>query len=148
MDRETMANALEAWRVPGVCWLLLCLLVVGSSLACTPQPKLVGPTVPSGYFFTARARDIKTERLPASAELTVRVQDAQGQPVDGVPVQFQVEPAWVSSASVSPQRAMTNSGTARAVFQTERAGSARVQVRVENTTQEAIITVIVEDDPD
>ncbi len=150
VDRETMTrtHAREARRARGVCWLVLWLLVGGGRLACTPQPKLLGPTVPSGYFFTARAPDIKTERLPASAEVTVRVHDAQGQPVDGVPVQFQVEPAWASSASVSPQRAMTNSGTARAVFQTERAGSARVQVRVENTTQEAIITVTVEDDPD
>jgi len=150
VDRETMTitNALEALRVLGARRLLLCLLVVGSSLACTPQPKLVGPTVPSGYFFAVRVPDIKTERLPASAELTVRVQDAQGQPVDGVPVQFQVEPAGERSASVSPQRAMTNSGTARAVFQAESAGRARVQVRVENTTQEAVITVTVEDDPD
>jgi hypothetical protein len=95
-----------------------------------------------------QAPDIKTGQLPASVEVTVRVQDAQGRPVDGVPVEFQMEPAWASSASVSPQRAMTTSGTARAVFQTERAGSARVQVRVENTTQEAMITVTVEEDAD
>lgn len=144
----TITNALEALRVPYARWLLLCLMVVCSSLACTPQPKLVGPTVPSGYFFVVRVSDIKTERLPASTELTVRVQDAQGQPVDGVPVEFQMESAGERIGSVSPQRAMTNSGTARAVFQAQSAGRAPVLVRVEKTTQEAVITVIVEDDPD
>ena len=56
MDRETMTmkNALEAWRVLGARWLLLCLMVVCSSLACTPQPRLAGPTVPSGYFFAVQ----------------------------------------------------------------------------------------------
>jgi Big-like domain-containing protein len=144
----TMTNALEALRGPPARWLLLCLMVVCSSMACAPQPKLAGPTAPSGYFFVMRAPDIKTERLPASAELTVRVQDAQGQPVDGVPVQFQVAPTGERIGSVSPERAMTNSGTARGVFQAQSAGRAPVRVRVENTTQEAVITVTVEDDPD
>ena len=46
---------------------------------------------------------------PTSAELIVRVQNTQGQPVDGIPVEFQVAPE--GSASVSPQRALTNGGT-------------------------------------
>jgi len=104
--------------------------------------------VPSGYFFAVRVPDIKTERLPASTELTVRVQDAQGQPVDGVPVEFQMTPAGERIGSVSSPRAMTNSGTARVVFQAQSAGRVPVRVRVENTTQEAVVTVTVEDDPD
>jgi hypothetical protein len=151
VDRETLTimNALEALRVPYARWLLLCLMVVCSSLACTPQPKLVGPTVPSGYFFVVRVSDIKTERLPASTELTVRVQDAQGQPVDGVPVEFQMESAGERIGSVSPQHAPLPTAAQPGQSSRRRApGRAPVLVRVEKTTQEAIITVIVEDDPD
>src|SRR5712691_10304553 len=132
----TMTNALEALRVPGARWLLLCLMVVCSSLACTPQPRLVGPTVPSGYLFAVRVSD-STIAQDVAAELTVRVQDAQGHPVDGVPVEFQVESE--GSASVSPQRGITNGGTARAIFKGQSLGRALVRVRVENTTQEAAI---------
>lgn len=118
--------------------LLLCLVLACHGMACTLKPKMVGPTVPSGYLFSVQVSDSTIQvsepfsdstisKLPASAELTVRVQNAQGQPVDGVPAEFQVEPAW--SGSVSPQRAITSGGTARAVFQAQSDGRAYVRVR-------------------
>jgi len=132
---------------------LLCLMVVCSSLACTPQPRLAGPTVPSGYFFAVQVSNSTItipsgevpRTSPTSAELIVRVQNTQGQPVDGIPVEFQVAPE--GSASVSPQRALTNGGTARAIIQGQRVGTTQVRVRVEQTTQEAAVTV-VDYDPD
>ncbi len=104
--------------------MLLCLVLACGSMACAP--KLVGPTVPSGYFFSLWVSDpdiwlllpgdILEEQYPSFAEVTVQVQDAQGQPVDGVPVEFQVEPAWVQDASVTPQSVITRGGVAQAVF--------------------------------
>ena len=129
--------------------MLLCLVLACGSMACAP--KLLGPTVPSGYFFSLWVSDpdiwlllpgdILEERYPSFAELTVQVQNAQGQPVDGVPVTFQVEPDWIQDASVTPQSVITRGGVAQAVFRAETTGVVRVMVRVDDTTQETVITV-------
>ena len=117
--------------------LLLGLVLVCSSLACAPQ--FVGPTT-TGYFL---ALNVPTSFifLGDGAELIASVRNAQGQPVDNLPVTFQVEPAWAQSASVSLPVAYTRQGTARALFQARTTGVVRVTVRVDNTTQETRITV-------
>jgi hypothetical protein len=129
--------------------MLLGLVLAYGSMACAP--KLIGPTIPSGYFFSLWVSDpqiwlllpgdILEEQYPSFAELTVQVQNAQGQPADGVPVTFQVEPAWIQDASVIPQRVITRGGVAQAVFQAETTGVVRVMVRVDDTTQETVIAV-------
>ena len=129
--------------------MLLCLVLAYGSVACAP--KLVGPTVSSGYFFSLWVSDPEIwlllegssleEYFPRVAELTVRVQNAQGQPVDGVPVMFQVEPDWVQDASVIPQSVITRDGVAQAVFRAETIGVVRIMVRVDDTTQETSIAV-------
>ena len=75
------------------------------------------------------------------AEVSVRVQDARGQPVDGVPVTFEVEPQWVQYASVSPFQVTTRGGVARTVFEARLTGVVHVTVRVDNTTAQTRITV-------
>jgi hypothetical protein len=129
--------------------MLLTLFLLCSSLACTP--KLVGPTVPSSYFFSVQRYDTMiwlllpesplAERLPRVATLTVRVQDTQGRPVDGATVVFAVEPAWAQSASITPPRAVTRDGMARAVLEPQTTGAVRVMVHVENLTQQVTITI-------
>lgn len=131
---------------------LLNLLLLGSSLACTP--KLVGPTVPSSYFFAVQPYDTMiwllrpespfAERLPRVATLVVRVQDAQGRPVDGATVTFTVAPAWEQSASITPQRAVTHDGMVRAVLEPQTTGALQVMVHVENLTQQVTITIATE----
>src|SRR5262249_14637226 len=117
--------------------LLLGLVLVCSSLACAPQ--FVGPTT-AGYFFTLNVPN--SFIFPGSeAELIASVRNAQGQPVDGLPVTFQVEPSWEQSASVSPQVAYTRQGTARALFQARTTGVVRVTARVDNATQETRIII-------
>jgi Big-like domain-containing protein len=119
---------------------LLCLVVVWGSMACAPV-KPLGPTAPTGYFFSLRVSDPKIfltlpgtfEHLPRQAELTVQVQNAQGQPVDGVTVEFEV--AGMEIAAVTPQRVATRSGQARAVLMPSTIGSARVVAHVENMSQ-------------
>jgi hypothetical protein len=87
--------------------ILLSLTLGWSSMACAP--KLGGPTVPSSYVFSMDTSDFRiwlqplgpplVARLPRVAELVVRVQDAQGRPVDGVAVRFDLEPTCRQRAS-------------------------------------------------
>ena len=89
-------------RAGGHWWhvvLLLGLVVVCSSLACAP--KFVGPTT-RGYFF-ALNDPTPYIILGDTTALIVSVRNAQGQPVDNLPVTFQVEPGWAQNAAVLPQ---------------------------------------------
>jgi hypothetical protein len=126
---------------------LLCLALVWGSMACAPA-KLVGPTTPSGYFFSLRVSDTQLfltlqgssfEHLPRQAEVIAQVQNAQGQPVDGVPVEFAV--AGMQIAAVTPARMLTHSGQAYAVLTPSTTGTARVVARVEGMQQEVRIAV-------
>ena len=123
--------------------LLLGLMVVWSSLACAPR--FVGPT-PAGYFFTLHV-PIWAIHPGDTAELRASVRNAQGQPVDGLPVAFEIEPGWAQSASVSPQVATTRQGTARALFQARTTGVVRIIVRVDTATQETRVTVAARPSP-
>ena len=123
--------------------LLGCTLTVGA-LGCAP--KRVGPTAPSGYFFSLVAS--YSMFFGTSTEVVVRVQDAQGNPVDGIPVEFQLEAAWQDKASLSPLRVFTtNQGRASTILRPGTIGVVRVIVRVENTTQEVAITDTQRGDP-
>jgi hypothetical protein len=120
--------------------------LVGLGLACgitACAPKLAGPTVPSGYVFSMQVfpSSIRLSSSGATAEVTVRVQDARRQPVDGVPVIFEVEPQWAQNASVSPSQVTTRGGVARTIFTARLTGVVRVMARVDNTTAQTEITV-------
>jgi hypothetical protein len=127
-----------------LCVLLLCLGLAWGSMACAP--KLQGPTA-AGYYFTV-------QRYPPSmfpgqlAEVLVRVQDANGHPAGGVPVTFQVAPAWAQHAAISPPRTSTRAGTAQATFQAETIGAARIIVGVDTETRTVAITIIRRGSPD
>jgi hypothetical protein len=141
MERHMMRRHLQ--RV------FLCLALVITGIACAP--KLVGPTGTSGYFFSlsvsapqiwlAPSMLLPRERIPTFSELTVQVRDAQGQPVDGVAVEFQVEPAWTNMVSIEPPRTTTRGGRAQAVFRAHTTGVVRVTARVEDTAQETTIMI-------
>jgi len=122
------------------------LTLLGLGLACgvtACAPKLVGPTSPSGYFFTLQVADPVILLRPSgtATEVSVRVQDAHGQPVDGVRVAFEVEPGWTQHASVSPSQVTTRGGVARAIFTARLTGVVHVTARIDNTTAQAEITV-------
>jgi hypothetical protein len=116
---------------------LLCLVLVWGSFACTP--KRLGPTASSGYFFAILTTPLMLQG--ESVTLIVEVQDAQGRLVDGVPVEFEVEPAWTRNAAVSPPRAVTQQGKAQTVFQANQLGVVRVTVRVDGSTEEVRFSV-------
>ena len=118
--------------------------------ACAP--KLVGPTAGSGYVFSLQTYPTiiwvgvitltAAARYPQAAEVIVRVQDAQGRAVDGVPVTFELEPEWARSAALAPSQTTTRGGIARAVFsEPQTTGVVRVTARVDNTTAQTRLTV-------
>ena len=119
----------------------LCLGLACGVTACAP--KLVGPTSTSGYFFSMQVSDpVMLLRASGTAtEVRVRVQDARGQPVDGIPVTFEVELGWTQYASVSPSQVTTRGGVARTVFTARLTGVVHVTARVDKTTAQAEITV-------
>jgi hypothetical protein len=127
---------------------LLCLVLGVTGIACAP--KLVGPTGTSGYFFSLSTSTAKIwldpsmlmpKTNPAFAESRVQVQNAQGQPVDGVAVEFYVEPEWTNSAAIDPPRTTARGGIALAVFRAQTTGAVRVTARVEDTIQETTIAI-------
>jgi hypothetical protein len=130
---------------------LMCLVLGLGGAACAPR--LVGPTPGSGYVFSLQVSDTLVwlgpvepavaRQFPQATELIVRVQDAQGRPVNGVPVTFELEPGWVGSATISPSQTRTSGGIARAIFSEPRTiGVVWVMAHVDNTTARARLTVM------
>lgn len=136
-----------------VCLTLICLILVGAGMACAPRLK--GPTVPSHYVFSLQPstthiwlepNPMLHADYPTRAELVVEVYNAQGQPIDGVPVVFEVASSWAQHASVTPARAITQDGVARAIFRANTTGAVPVMAHVENLTQQTVIAVSSLDD--
>lgn len=120
----------------------LCLVLLFGSFGCAP--KFVGPTNPSGYRFAVIAPALVLAR--ESDEIVVRVQDAQGQKVDGVSVSFQVDPSWAGNASVTPTQSITRRGEAHTTFWAGIVGIVPVQVQVENMQENFTIAVSLRGD--
>ncbi len=129
---------------------LICLVLMVGGTACAP--KLVGPTPGAGYSFSLEVSDpiiwmgpgllVGGVQFPQAAEVIVRVQDAQGRPVDGVPVTFEVEPGWARSIALAPSQTSTRGGIARAIlYEPQTIGVVRVMARVDNVTAQATLTV-------
>jgi len=102
-----------------------------------------------GFAQTARAAGDYNIKLRApdevkqfeNVELTAVITDSQGQPVNGVPVTFQLPLDWQQNARVVPNRVMTYNGTANASFDANMPGVVMVTAQVGNTTQTTRITV-------
>jgi hypothetical protein len=129
---------------------LTCLVLTLGGTACAPQ--LVGPTPGAGYRFSLEVSNpiiwmeqgilTNEARFPHVAELIVRVQDAQGRPVDGVPVTFEVEPGWARHIALAPYQTSTRSGIARAILSAPQAtGEVHVMARVDTMTAQSRLTV-------
>ena len=135
---------------------LVCLGLACGGVACAP-PRL-GPTAGSGYVFSVQVSDPTVwrgpvnraiaARFPQVAEVLVTVQDTQGRPVDNVPVTFELEPGWATSATLAPSATRTRGGMARALFSEPRTtGVVRMTVRVDGTTAQARLTVLSYQEP-
>ena len=135
---------------------LVCLGLACSGVACAP-PR-VGPTAGSGYVFSVQVSDsivwlgpvdpAVAAQFPQVAAMIVSVQDTQGRPVDDVPVTFELEPGWATSAALAPSATRTRGGMARALFSEPRTtGVVRIMVRVDRTTAQVRLTVLSYPEP-
>jgi hypothetical protein len=91
------------------------------------------------YTVSLQAPDIV--RQFENAELIAVVKDSQGQPVNGIPVTFQVAPEWQKTTKVAPNPATTSNGIAKAVFEAGLTGVVAVAAQVGDTTMTTRITV-------
>lgn len=141
--------------------MFLCLLLIGGGLAYA-RGRVATGTSDEGYSFrvevpndtlyvfptitpTPSSEFAKT--YPASTTVTVRVADAQGNPVNGVLVAFKVEPNSMlhGMLAISPQDAMTKNGEVRATIQpsnTATTGEGDVIVQVSNKTEKIPLTLL------
>jgi hypothetical protein len=138
--------------VPVVC---LCLLLLWSSTACAPKHSEVPILSEHGYRVSLNVSETQIwlgpvgPGHPHTAEVVVRVQDAQGRPVDGVAVMFSVEPSWTQSVSLTPAEALTRHGEAHAILQQpSTTGLIHVMARVDNVVRGANIAVSHRSIPD
>jgi hypothetical protein len=127
--------------------MLLCGLGLWSSVAAA---RYLGLTA-NGYAFHASAlpaelfmRDplLSQEEFPSTATLLVHVRDANREPVEGVPVTFQLGSRCQGVLTLAAQRAVTQHGQASVTLTVANTtGACRVAVRVDNVTQEVWVTV-------
>jgi len=134
----------------------VCLGLACGGVACAP-PRL-GPTAGSGYVFSVQVSDsivwlgpvnpAIAARFPKVAAVTVTVQDTQGRPVNDVPVTFALEPGWAGSPPLAPAGTRMRGGMARARFAEARTtGVVRMMVRVDGTTAQVHLTVLLYQEP-
>ena len=128
--------------VPNIC---LCCMLLWVSTACAPKhTELLSE---HGYRVSLDVSDSliwigpERPRFPEAAVLVVRVRDAQGQSVDGIPVRFSVEPSWTQNASLTPAETLTRNGEARTIFQADTIGVVHVMASVDNVTRGVTITI-------
>jgi hypothetical protein len=120
-------------------------ILIGLLGSASPaQPVLLGrsPTLPSARY-RVTLETPQTIFQGQGAPVVVHVQNAQGLPVDGIPVAFQVDPPWARYASIRPARARTQGGRVRAIVRVDVVGRVRITVRVGARTKQATITVVM-----
>ena len=120
-----------------VALMFLCLMLACMGVGCAPKQATLSK---QGYAISLHPPDspvLLGGQTGGVGELVVRVRDTQGQPVDGVPVDFDLDPSWLPYASITPQRALTRDGKARAIVEPRTTGLVQVMVRVDDATQNA-----------
>jgi len=95
------------------------------------------------HSYTVSLRVPKAVFQRQSVEVVVQVQSARGQPVDGLPVEFSLDPSSSRYTLLAPARATTRRGIARAFLRADHAGTVRVVVRAGAITKRADIMVLV-----
>ena len=129
---------------------ILALVLSVWGLACTAksiEPKVTQQgytvsldTAPDPIWFGSQVITTPNVYL-GFGEMVVQVHNAQGNPVEGVPVAFETEPSWANSATIKPPRVLTRNGMARALFIPDTNGVAQVMARVDDVTLNATFYV-------
>ena len=126
----------------GFCWMLLWV-----STACAPLHNEPEALSEHGYRVSLHVSDTliflgaSGLSVPQASAIVVRVREAQGQPVDGLPVVFSAEPSWTQNVSFTPPEGRTRNGEVRTIFEANTTGVVHILVRVDQVTREARITI-------
>jgi hypothetical protein len=124
-----------------------CCMLLWGSMACAPllhEPEALsehGHRVSLHVSDTLIFLGASGPRLPLASAVVVCVCDAQGQPVEGLPVVFAAEPSWTQNVSFTPPEARTRDGQARTIFEANTTGVVHIMARVDRVTREARITI-------
>ena len=127
--------------------LCLCCMLLWISMACAPQHNEPAVVSEHGYRVSLHVPypllwlGPVGPNFPQAAEVVVRVRDAQGQPVDGIPVMFTAEPSWTQNVTFTPAEALTLNGAVRTIFEANTTGVVHITARVDNVTRTAKITI-------
>jgi len=125
----------------------LCCMLLWVCMACVPKDNGPAALLEHGYRVSLHVSDPLIQLgpggpgIPNTAEVVVRVHNAQGQSVNGIAVVFSVEPSWTQNASFTPTEALTRNGQARSILQANTTGVVHIMARVDNVTRVAHITV-------
>ena len=116
----------------------------------------LGPTI-HGHYFIASASSTRIwlsdeaesdGKFPNTANITVRVRNIRREPVDDVPVIFELDPQCQKIAVFSSPRMITRGGTASVSFTGNAPGSCRIGIRVDDVTRDLHIEIgIIPDIP-
>jgi hypothetical protein len=98
-------------------------------------------TLRHGYTVSLRVPKAVFQRQ--RVEVVVQVQSVRGQPVDGLPVEFYLDPSSTRYTSLAPTRATTRRGIARAFLRVDHVGTVRVVIHAGSITKRADIMVLV-----
>jgi hypothetical protein len=98
----------------------------------------------SGYVVSLQTPSTVFQRQ--SVEVIIRVRNRQGEPLDGVPVVFEMDSTWERDAWVFPRRMTTTNGIARTQFWSGLIGSVQVTARVGEITRRAAIVIVSRND--
>ncbi len=131
---------------------LLGLTLLLGIMACAPMQAEPPVRTQSGYTLSIETKpDTLWVKGPVSytpnnqlglGGLIVHVRDAQGQPVEGVPVSFTVESDWEADVTMWTDESTAEDGRARAIIQPSFEGDIKVYVRVDNSMQVAEFHVV------
>ena len=115
----------RSMRVRTMAWVALLGGLVGSARPAQPGSLARSPTVSAGRY-RVTLQTPQTIFQGQETALLVGVQNAQGQPVDGVLVAFQVDARRTPYASIRPARAYTQGGRVRALVRSALLGRVRI----------------------
>jgi hypothetical protein len=124
-----------------------CGMLLWVSTACAPRHHEPEALSEHGYRIALHVSDTliflgaSGLSLPLASAIVVRVRDAQGQPVEGLPVVFSAEPSWTQHVSFTPPEARTRHGEARTIFEANTTGVVHIMARIDHVTREARITI-------
>lgn len=120
-------------------------MLVGLLGSASPaQPVLLGTPSPLSYArYRVALETPQTIFRWQDAAVVVHVRNGQGLPANGVPVTFQVDPAWARYVSIRPAHALTQGGRVRVMLRADMVGLVWITARVGAVTQRAAIAVVM-----